>query len=186
MAGGNKSLRGSFLLDGGSLAGSFFHRAVVLICRHTPEGAFGLVVNRPTPSHVGEVVEMDLPDLVKGSLLHIGGPVQTSALTYLHTDIYLPSGSILPNLSMGHSMEELVALGGTHSPGKQLRCFAGYSGWSPGQLESELERDAWVIHPASVDQVFQDPPNTLWRDILRQKGPKYRLLAEEPEDPSLN
>lgn len=179
-------MKGHFLLDGGGLSGSFFHRTVVLICRHTPEGAFGLVVNRPTPNLVGDVLNTKLPDSIQESFIHIGGPVQPSALTYLHTDVYLPEGDILPNLAMGHSMEELVAIGGSHSPGKQIRCFAGYAGWSPGQLEAEMQRDAWLVHQATVDRVFHPTSDNLWREILKEKGGRHRLLAEAPEDPSRN
>ena len=64
--------------------------------------------------------------------------------------------------------------------------FAGYAGWSAGQLEDEMKRKAWLVHPASLDLVFDADPAALWKVILRKKGLRYRLLAEMPEDISLN
>ena len=86
MAGKFKSLKGQFLLDGGKLAGSYFHRSVVLICQHDPEGAFGLIVNHPTDKKVGEALVADLPDTLKGQPLFLGGPVQPQALSYLPSE----------------------------------------------------------------------------------------------------
>src|SRR5512141_2450242 len=97
-----QSLKGQLLLDSGQLSGSFFHRTVVLICQHDPEGAFGLVLNRPTDNKVGEALVADLPELVKEQTLYLGGPVQPTALSYLHTDSFLPNASVMPNLDLGH------------------------------------------------------------------------------------
>ena len=106
-----KSLKGQFLLDGGKLAGSYFHRSVVLICQHDPEGAFGLIVNRPTDKKVGEALVADLPDTLKDQPLFLGGPVQPQAMSYLHADLFLPEANVLPNLNLDHSLDELVELG---------------------------------------------------------------------------
>ena len=66
------------------------------------------------------------------------------------------------------------------------RVFAGYAGWGAGQLESELERDDWIIEPAQNDDAFTADPETLWSDVLRRKGGIYELVARMPEDPSVN
>jgi len=97
MAGEFRSLKGQLLLDSGQLRGSFFHRSVVLICHHDSDGAFGLVLNQPTEKKVGDVLVADLPETVKEQTLFIGGPVQTDALTYLHTDSFIPDANVLPN-----------------------------------------------------------------------------------------
>jgi putative transcriptional regulator len=186
MAEANKFFKGQLLLDSGQLRGSFFQRTVVLICQHDAEGAFGLVLNRTTGSNVGEMIVADLPDTLKGCPLYLGGPVQPSALSFLHSDSFIPEANVLPNLSLGHSLDTLIEMGEAFSPTRKLKLFAGYAGWSPGQLEDELKRDAWLTHPASLDLVFEALPEQLWRTILLEKGPKYRLLAQMPEDPSLN
>lgn len=181
-----KSLRGKLLLDGGQLHGSFFHRKVVLVCEHNAEGAFGLVLNEPTDKTIGEVVAAEIPPALQEHEVFLGGPVQTTALTYLHSDSFLPDGNVLPNLEMGHSLEDLVDLGESFSGTKKIRCFAGYAGWSAGQLEGELQRKSWLIHPATIEHVFTPAPKGLWKQILQEKGWKYRLIAEGPENLSWN
>ena len=186
MGGDFQSLQGQLLLDGGQLRGSFFNRSVVLVCHHDADGAFGLVLNQPTESTLGEMIVADMPDLLKETAFFLGGPVQTNALSYLFSDSFLPDANVMPNLSLGHSLDELVELGESYSSSRQIRCFAGYSGWSGGQLEEELARKAWVLHPAHLDLVFSPNPSALWRDILLEKGGEYRLLADTPDDLSFN
>jgi putative transcriptional regulator len=180
------SLKGQLLLDSGQLRGSFFQRTVVLICQHNSEGAFGLVLNRATDSKVGEMVVADLPDSLKDCPLYLGGPVQPTALSFLHSDSFVPDANVIPNVSLGHSIDALMEIGESFSGARKVKMFAGYAGWSPGQLEDELKRDAWLTHPASLDLVFETTPGLLWQAVLRQKGPKYKLLSQSPEDLSLN
>jgi putative transcriptional regulator len=186
MAKAEQFLGGQLLLDSGQLRGSFFGRTVVLICEHNAEGAFGLVLNRPSGSNAGEMILADLPERLKENPLFIGGPVQPSALTYLHSDIFITNANVMPNLTMGHSLEELVEIGDSFSTTRKLRLFAGYAGWSPGQLEDEMKRKAWLAHPASLGLIFDIAPEKLWQHILNLKGWEYRLLAQMPEDTSLN
>lgn len=181
-----KYLKGQLLLDSGELGGSFFQRTVILVCEHNAEGAFGLVLNRSTGSNVGEMIVADLPDALKTCPLYLGGPVQPTALSFLHSDSFIPDANVLPNLSLGHSLDTLLEIGESFSPGRKIKLFAGYSGWSPGQLEDELKRKAWLTHPASLDLIFEPDPSRLWRAILEQKGWKYKLLSQMPDDLSLN
>src|SRR3982751_3978115 len=101
----DKFLKGQLLLDSGQLNGSFFQRTVVLICQHDVEGAFGLVLNRSSGNKLGEMVVADLPETLKDQLLYLGGPVQLSALSFLHSDNFLPEASVMPNLDLGHSLD---------------------------------------------------------------------------------
>lgn len=181
-----KSLKGQFLLDGGQLFGSFFHRSVVLICHHDAQGAFGLVINRVSESKVGEMLIADLPENLKEHPLYLGGPVQPTALSYLHYDSFVPDANVLPNVSLGHSLETLVELGESFSSSKKVKLFAGYAGWSGGQLEEEMARKSWVTHPASIELIFNSEPEKLWRQILSEKGWDYQLIAQQPEDLSWN
>lgn len=181
-----KFLKGKLLLDSGQLRGSFFQRTVVLICQHDADGAFGLVLNRGTGSQAGEVVVADLPETLKNLPLFVGGPVQPTALSYLHADSFLPAANVMANLNVGHSLDSLMEIGESFSGTQQLKLFAGYAGWSAGQLEDEMQRGAWITHPASLDVVFDPDIDRLWQKILSGKGWKYRLLAQMPEDPSVN
>lgn len=186
MAENSKYLRGQLLLDSGQLSGSFFQHTVVLVCQHDLEGAFGLVLNRSSGNKLGEMIVADVPETLKEQTLYVGGPVQLSALSFLHSDSFLPDASVMPNLDLGHSLDTLVELGESFSPTRKMKMFAGYAGWSPGQLEQEMKRKAWITHPASLDLVFDTDPGKLWQQIMRQKGLKYRIIAEMPEDVSLN
>ena len=179
-------LKGQLLLDSGQLSGSFFQHTVVLICQHDAEGAFGLVLNRAMGKSVSDMIVADLPEALKECSLYLGGPVQPSALSFLYSDPLLPDANVMANLSLGHSIEELVELGEGLSPVGKIKMFAGYAGWSPGQLENEMKHKAWLTHPASLELVFDTAPEQLWQGILRLKGGKYRLLAQAPDDLSLN
>jgi putative transcriptional regulator len=187
MAGQFKSLKGHLLLDGGSLTGSFFQRTVVLMCQHDRDGAFGLVLNRKSGGTVGELIVADLPEALREETVFLGGPVQPSALSYLHADPLLLDANVMPNLALGHSLETLSEIASSPSETRRVRVFAGYAGWAPGQLEAELKRGAWLTHPASIDWVFHPEPEQLWRRILsRKRDWRYRLLALAPDDPSWN
>jgi len=187
MSATEKTLKGKLLLDGGELAGSFFHHTVLLICEHNAEGAFGLVLNRSSGSKVGELVVADLPGPLKDSPLFLGGPVQPTALSFLHADNFIPDANVFPNLSLGHSLDELVEVGESFSASKKVKMFAGYAGWSPGQLENELKRKSWLTFPASLELVFETPSEQLWQTILKAKGGwKNKLLSQMPDDLSLN
>ena len=181
-----KSLKGQLILDQGKLQGSFFHRTVILICTHDAEGAFGLVLNRVAPNKVGDALVANLPEGLKEQPLYLGGPVQPQALSYLHKGDFVPDANVLPNLSMGHSLDTLLDLAESFSADQQFKIFAGYAGWSPGQLDDEMKRDTWMTHPASLELVFDPNPEKLWQSILRQKGFKFRMIAEGPDDPSWN
>ena len=183
----SKCLKGNLLLDSGQLQGSFFQRTVVLICQHDGEGAFGLILNRTTGNKVGDVLVADLPDQLKACPLYLGGPVQPSALSFLHTDAFVPDANVLPNLSLGHSLDTLIELGESFSADKKIKMFAGYAGWSPGQLETEIKRKAWLTFPASLELVLETPPEQLWQKVLQWKGGwRNKLLSQLPEDLSWN
>jgi putative transcriptional regulator len=186
MAAPKKFLKGQLLLDSGELGGSFFQHTVILICSHDAEGAFGLVLNRTTGKTIGDALVADLPEALKESPLLLGGPVQPTALSFLHTDNFLPDANVLPNLQLDHSLDELVEISSSFSPTQKVKLFAGYAGWSPGQLEGELKRKSWLTHPASLELVFDTDPQQLWQTVLHQKGPEFRLLAQMPEDLSWN
>ena len=92
----------------------------------------------------------------------------------------------MANLNLGHSIDALMDLSESYSGKQKLRLFAGYAGWSPGQLDNEMARQDWLVHPASLELVFHAEPDQLWRSIMRQKDAKCRLLADSPDDLSWN
>ncbi|HEV2319678.1 MAG TPA: YqgE/AlgH family protein [Verrucomicrobiae bacterium] len=182
-----KYLKGQLLLDSGQLAGSFFQRTVILVCQHDSEGAFGLVLNRATGNKVGDVIVADLPETLKEAQLYLGGPVQPGALSFLHSDNFIPDANVFPNLNLGHSLDDLMEIGESYSAGKKVKMFAGYAGWSPGQLEEEMKRKSWLTYPASLELVFETPSDKLWQKILQAKGGwRNKLLSQMPENLSWN
>jgi putative transcriptional regulator len=182
----DKSLQGQLILDGGKLHGSFFHRSVVLICQHDADGALGLILNRSTENKVGQALVANLPERVKEQPLFIGGPVQPQTLSFLHSDDFLTGANVITNLNLGHSIDALMDLSESFSTTQKLRLFAGYAGWSAGQLDNEMSRRDWLVHPASLDLVFHPEPDQLWKKIMKQKDVKSRLLADSPDDLSWN
>lgn len=185
----SSSLQGKFILDAGGLGGSFFSRTVTLICRHNDEGAFGLTLNKLSGNQMGEAIMADLPDSIEAFPLFMGGPVQPSVMTFLYLDPQLNEDEwVMPGIGIGNSLEimlELAEKGWFEK--QQIRVFSGYSGWSPGQLENELERGSWLVLPAAVDLALKVSPDNLWSSLLLSHGDwKWKLLAISPEDPSVN
>jgi putative transcriptional regulator len=180
-----QSLRGSLLLDGGRLEGSWFHRTVVLICDHTPAGAFGLVLNRPDERTLEDAIEPEIPEPICREPLFRGGPVQERVLQFLYSDPAKTggTGNVMDTLRVGHRLEELQGLADSWTAAQKLRIFAGHSGWTAGQLDNEIRREAWLIHPATPRLIFDVEPTVLWRFILRSRTNwEERLLADAPDD----
>jgi len=150
------------------------------------EGAFGLMLNRATAKTVGEALVANLPATVKDQPLFLGGPVQPQTLSFLHSDTVLHEANVMLNLNVGHSLDVLMDLSESSSDSQKLKLFAGYAGWSAGQLDNEMARQDWLVHPASIELIFSAEPEQLWRAILREKGLKNRLLADSPDDLSWN
>jgi putative transcriptional regulator len=157
----------------------------VLLLEHTPEGALGLVLNRPSDLLAGEAVP-ELGPLVNGAdTLYVGGPVQPNAVIALaeFTDAVVGEGSIVGPIAAVDVDSDLVEVAGRVA---RVRIFAGYSGWGEGQLDVELEEEAWFVQPALPGDVFSDDHETLWSRVVRRMGGQYRLLATMPDDPRMN
>jgi putative transcriptional regulator len=177
-------LRGQLLIAGAALQDPNFRRTVVLVGEHTDEGAVGVVLNRPAPVTVVDVVPMLSPLVGPDDPIFIGGPVQPDSVVVL-ADLEDPSLAGVPVLgSIGFLVGELGA--DVASAVRRARIFAGYAGWGPGQLEAELEEGAWILEPALPTDVFCQDPQRMWSDVLKRKGTQFRMLATMPADPSLN
>jgi putative transcriptional regulator len=180
-----ESARGQLLIAGPGLLDPNFWRTVVLVVEHTEEGALGLVVNRPSDTTVAEAVP-ELGELVDlGESLFIGGPIAPAAVIVL-AEFEDPSDSALIAFD-GIGVVSTDAPVQPRSAGvRRGRAFVGHSGWGPGQLDSELERDDWILEPARGEDAFTDGPLELWRGVLERKGGSYALVARMPPDPSVN
>jgi putative transcriptional regulator len=172
------SKRGQLLIAAPSLF-DYFRRTVILVLEHTPEGAMGVVLNRSSETRVSDAVPAlaDLPG--SDELVRIGGPVAPQSVVAVG-DFESPE----------EAGTQVVGTLGTLDPDaandslRRLRVYAGYAGWSAGQLDGELDEDAWIVTEAEVDDPFRE--GDLWAEALERKGGKYRLLATMPADPSQN
>jgi putative transcriptional regulator len=178
------SFRGQILIASPALLDPNFRRTVVLVTEHTDEGAAGLVLNRPSPAAVADVVPALEPIVDAGEQLWLGGPVQPEAVLVLG-EFVDPDEAAVP-LFGGLGFPSLEEPEQIVPATTRRRVFAGYAGWSAGQLEDELSREDWILEPASNDDAFTDAPEELWRDVLHRKGGVYELVSRMPEDPSLN
>jgi len=180
------SLRGKLLIASPTLADPNFARTVILIAEHTEDGAMGLVLNRPATSTVGEAV----PDLAwlgdDDDPVYVGGPVAETAVIVLAEFAQPDLAGALVDGDLGFIGTDADDPEELEGAIRRARVFAGHSGWGPGQLEGELEEEAWIVEPPRREEVFTDEPESLWSSVLRRKGRRYALLATMPPDPSLN
>ena len=124
-----QSLRGHLLLDAGGMYGSCFHHTVILMCQHSPGGAFGLVLNQPSDKRIGDVLPIDMPPSVKNRRTRSGGPVDESSVHILHSDSFMFQGNVMNNLSLVQDPGELSDLANSVNPDHKIEVFLGYSGW---------------------------------------------------------
>src|SRR3954452_14146804 len=180
-----ESLAGRLLVASTTLQDPNFERTVVLIGLHSEDGALGLVLNRPSTSTVSAAVPQ-LDELVESEEpVFVGGPVQSTSIVMLaeFTDPAAAGLLVLGRIGLpapDASLEQLAAAT------TRRRVYAGYAGWSEGQLDSELESGDWIADDALPDDVFSEAPGALWSSVLTRKGGQYALLARMPPAPSLN
>jgi putative transcriptional regulator len=180
------STKGRHLLASPALTDPNFDRTVVFMLEHGDEGALGVVINRPSELPVAGTID-DWKDLApEPSVIFVGGPVSASSVIAIAT---MPTDETSRHWNV-------VALGlGTvdldsdpsEVPGiEKVRMFAGYASWAPGQLDTELLDDAWIVVDAEAEDIHvTDPDELWWRVVGRQRGPLNRLRFY-PRDPSDN
>jgi putative transcriptional regulator len=156
------NLTNHFLVAMPSLADPNFGGSVVFVAEHTPNGALGLVVNRPmelTLATLFERIELELYDAQLGATpVHFGGPVQTDRGFVLHVPVgnWSSTVSIGEQVGLTSSKDVLEAVARGEGP-RRLLVTLGYSGWGPGQLEDELARNAWLCVAADPSVIFETP-----------------------------
>ena len=180
---GMDSTRGKLLIAGPGLLDPNFFRTVVLVVEHSEDGALGLILNRPSETTVGEAVSELEEMLESDDPLFIGGPVQPSSLIVLAEFDDPEHAAVIAFQDIG----VLSTADGEQPRGvRRGRAFVGHSGWGPGQLDSELEREDWIVEPAAREDAFTTEPLDLWEMVLTRKGGSYALVARMPPDPSVN
>lgn len=184
---------GRLLVATPQLADPNFRRGVVLLVEHeTAEGTLGVVLNRPTEVPVGRVLP-PWADLVSGpSVVFQGGPVALDSALAL-AKVRESKEPLGWRALDGAPAVTQVGVVDLDAPPEllvgdisRLRVFAGYAGWGPGQLRSEIEEGAWYVVSAEAGDAFIDDPEHLWQAVLRRQGGDLALVATYPDDPSLN
>lgn len=179
--------RGKVLISEPFLYDEMFGRSVILLVDHTPDGTMGLVLNKPLPLLLNEVLKEfkyteDIP-------IYKGGPLSTDTLFYLHT---LPDVEDSLQLGKGFYLNgdfnaiRRYILQGNEIDGK-IRFFLGYSGWEHDQLSREIDENTWLVGSASIASLMNEKGSSgLWKDALGGLGGKYETWSRFPQIPALN
>ncbi|MCX4700362.1 YqgE/AlgH family protein [Streptomyces sp. NBC_01352] len=185
------SLTGRLLVATPALADPNFDRAVVLLLDHDEEGSLGVVLNRPTPVDVGDILEGWAELAGEPGVVFQGGPVSLDSALGVAV---IPGGASVDGAPLGwRRVHGAIGLVDLEAPPEllasalgSLRIFAGYAGWGPGQLEDELVEGAWYVVESEPGDVSSPAPERLWREVLRRQRNELAMVATYPDDPSLN
>jgi putative transcriptional regulator len=167
-----------------------FDRTVVLLLACGEEGAIGLVLNRPSETSVGAPLPAWAPLATSPAVVFVGGPVGHQEVICLARPAHPGFGggvdgwrgvtTAVGTLDLSLDPESVGAAY------QGLRIFAGYAGWGPGQLQSEMETGAWWVVEADPDDPFSDDPEALWKEVLRRQGNALSLVSYFPNDVAAN
>ena len=175
-----ESLRGSFLVATRPLRDPNFFRTVVLILEHGDQGAMGLIVNRPSERLIRETLNQHFEVPESDDVLFVGGPVEPESLLLVHNVSELSNEQTcpVPGMYLGGTADafaEVMHRASEQDPQLKYRIYSGYSGWSPGQLESELERNDWLTLVAQAEFVFADDPYQIWEQLVARYRASHSL-----------
>lgn len=163
-----------------------FLRTVVFLCEHKEEGSFGFVLNRRYETTLDQLI----PELEGFELpVFYGGPVQQDSLHFLHQyPEAIPGGEeVLSGVFWGGDFDAAVELiRGQKADPSRIRFFIGYSGWSEGQLDTELSEKTWLTVKATRKLIFNSNFEETWKESLKHLGGDYEMMVNFPIDPQLN
>ena len=178
----DEPLAGHLLIAMPSMQDPRFHRTVIYLCAHSEEGAMGLIVNKPAETlALGDLLErLGIPaEGVGDEVVRFGGPVETGRGFVLHSAEYESEGATLKvdgTVSMTATLDILHAMAEGRGPRRRLVAL-GYAGWGPGQLESEIRANAWLVGAADPALVFDAANETKWARALAAIGVDPSLLS---------
>lgn len=177
--------QGRILISEPLLSDTYFKRSVVLITEYSDKGAVGFVLNKSIDVPINEVLS-DFPDF--NANVYVGGPVAKDTIHFLHTLGELVHGAVhvLDDIYWGGDFDSLKDLikEGIVDP-SQVRFFLGYSGWSPNQLEGEIEDNAWLVTLVPASKIMSADKD-IWKRTLDELGKEYKVWSNFPENPTMN
>lgn len=171
---GHASLAGQLLIATPTMADPRFHQSVILMVRHDPDGALGIIINRLAAERplatVLRAVGADAEGVTGTIQIFIGGPVQPEVGFVVHSpDYHRPETlDVDDHVAMTSNREILRDIATKHGPKQSLIAF-GYAGWGAGQLENELERRAWYTAPDDPDLVFEIDREEVWDEAVKRR-----------------
>jgi putative transcriptional regulator len=177
------SLTGQVLIAMPSMGDPRFAQSVIFLCAHTSEGAMGIVVNSPLASPSFEdllrQLKVDPVPPARSIRLCRGGPVENARGFVLHTTDWTGDGSLRvdESLALTASLDILKAIATGGGPQQGLLAL-GYAGWGPGQLDYEIQQNAWLSAPADLDLIFDTAHDTKWRRALAKLRVDPLLLSD--------
>jgi putative transcriptional regulator len=176
------SLKGSLILADPSLRDAHFRKSVLLLTEHhRDKGAHGYVLNQPYGKTVGEVLSGDDFSALSDVPIFVGGPVSREHLIFasLQWKVATKRLTCQTHLSVGDAIAR-------RENGETIRAFLGYSGWGKGQLERELQENAWIARTPGPNVLEGSAKDGLWRQLMASLGPYYELRTFGPSHPLLN
>ena len=182
-----ESLRAHLLVAVPQLPDTNFYRTVVLMIQHDEEGAFGVVLNRPSEVTIADIWEkVTSHPCDRADPINLGGPVQGPLLA-VHTDVACAENEIMSGVYLASDRDYLEKL--VQQRTHVFRIFSGYSGWGGGQLEGELEAGGWLTTPATRNYIFGNDED-LWKTVAQNIGREILFdklnIRRAPRDPSMN
>ena len=181
-----QSLQGQFLLAMPSMGDPRFLRSVVYMVAHDSDGAMGFIINKCAEGlSLGDILK-DMPETVAKTGLvnlpvYVGGPVQNDRGFVLHTSDYEKTHNTLSQelpIALTQSADVLVDAAHGRGPEK-MRLFLGYAGWGPGQIEGELQDNAWLVCDANIAEIFTSQSDDLYEKCVAAMGIDLALLSNE-------
>lgn len=182
-----KIKKGHLLLSEPTLLGeNSFNRSVILLAEYTKDGTVGFILNKPLEFTIGDLI----PEINSSLTVYNGGPVEQDNLYFIHT---IPnkienSVEISNGIYWGGDFDSLKnLLNKNEIPKTEIRFFLGYSGWTKGQLENELQENNWLlIENKEKANLLAKPTSDFWKEKVKDQGGDYILFANAPENPILN
>jgi len=163
-----------------------FIRSVIYLCSHDIEGSIGFTLNKKTDFKLNQLIsELDSFAIP----IYAGGPVGLDTIHFLHQlpELIPDSQHLAANIYWGGDFETLKDLiRNDLIDFRKIKFFIGYSGWSKGQLENEIEEKSWLSSPANEAIIFETPEKEVWKESIKLLGPQFEPLINYPIDPQLN
>lgn len=176
---------GRILISQPALIDNIFTNSVILLAEHDQDGTFGVILNKPSDISLSKLTDQKY---AYDPLVYFGGPVKVDSLFFIHTRSDIPdSHELINGLFWGGDPEIVRTLLEVNLiTSEEIKFFIGYSGWSPGQLESEMEQNSWLVLEQNSFNVMKENVDKLWRKSLLSMGEEYAPWVNFPENPNLN